>query len=203
VLSGPSDRLKKTRPARGWPCQHLHDLSGVCTCSSSVTVCSLCDTEHICIHTQQGRPCMIMLVTLMWRKSDSQPQLGQQEPAASLCCAGPRIVPHRRPCTAGHNSSPAEPGGWNAARAPIHVFKTHLAAGLCAARVRAPASTPTQVLRKSRDVVSVGLRSCASIARRSSTRNCVTQLRGARRRTRQPVIPHDALTPAHKALRTH
>jgi len=74
------------------------------------------------------------------------------------------------------------------------VFATRLAAGLCAGRVRAPASTPTQVLRKSREVVSVGLRSCASIARRSSTRNCVTQLRGARRRTRQPLARCAATT---------
>ena len=45
---------------------------------------------------------------------------------------------------------------------------------------RAPARTPTQVERKRREVVSVGLRSCPSIARRSSTTNCVGQLHGAR-----------------------
>ena len=44
----------------------------------------------------------------------------------------------------------------------------------------APARTPTQVDRKRREVVSGGLRSCPSIARRSSTTNCVTQLRTAR-----------------------
>ena len=47
-------------------------------------------------------------------------------------------------------------------------------------RWRAPARTPTQVERKRREVVSVGLRSCPSIARRSSTTNCVGQLRSAR-----------------------
>ena len=46
--------------------------------------------------------------------------------------------------------------------------------------VGAPARTPTQVERKRREVVSVGLRSCPSIARRSSTTNCVHQLRIAR-----------------------
>ena len=53
----------------------------------------------------------------------------------------------------------------------------------------APASTPTQVDRNSREVVSVGLRSCASIARRSSTRNCVTQLRA-----RAPASVHVRFT---------
>ena len=47
-------------------------------------------------------------------------------------------------------------------------------------RSHAPARTPTQVERKRREVVSVGLRSCPSIARRSSTTNCVGQLRSAR-----------------------
>ena len=44
----------------------------------------------------------------------------------------------------------------------------------------APARTPTQVERKRREVVSVGLRSCPSIARRSNTTNCVIQLRTPR-----------------------
>ena len=48
-------------------------------------------------------------------------------------------------------------------------------------RSHAPARTPTQVERKRREVVSVGLRSCPSIARRSSTTNCVGQLRSADR----------------------
>lgn len=47
---------------------------------------------------------------------------------------------------------------------------------LSRARRGTPASAPTQVDRNRRDVVSVGLRSCDSIARRSSTRNCVSQL---------------------------
>lgn len=47
---------------------------------------------------------------------------------------------------------------------------------LSRARSGTPASAPTQVDRNRRDVVSVGLRSCDSIARRSSTRNCVSQL---------------------------
>lgn len=46
-----------------------------------------------------------------------------------------------------------------------------------AGEARAPARQPTQVERKRREVVSVGLRSCASIARRSSTWNCTHQLR--------------------------
>ncbi len=53
-------------------------------------------------------------------------------------------------------------------------------------RGRAPARQPTQVDRKRREVVSVGLRSCPSIARFSRILNCVHQLRH-KKAMRQPL----------------
>lgn len=68
----------------------------------------------------------------------------------------------------------------------------------------APARTPTQVERKRREVVSVGLRSCPSIARRSSTTNCVIQLRMPRRTHQlKHLVANDAACGTAHVLRLH